>query len=73
MLVADFFRDMWRSHRHRRAEEMRRRIKRTIFLEDAKEFFAGRKNGEQSIAWRLELYQRVDEMSDDEVLEWKWW
>ncbi len=67
--IIGFFREAWRSYRHREAERVRWMIRREILIKDADDFFAGKKTAEESLAYRDKMYRRLDIMSDDEVLE----
>lgn len=54
--------------RHKQAEKRRRYFKVQIMMEDAREFFAGKKTREESLTYRLICYDKIDAMSDDEIL-----
>jgi len=66
-----WFRDLHKRMRHNRAEDIRRRVKVQVLLNDAKLFFAGLKTTEESLAYRDFCYRRLDAMTDDEILEVK--
>jgi hypothetical protein len=68
-MISDYIRDVYRAHRRVKAERLRRMTKRQFLIEDANDFFAGKKTAEESRAYRDKTYRLIDEMSDDEILK----
>lgn len=60
--------ELRRKRRHKKAEEIRRMCRIKILMEDADAFFAGYKTQAESLAYRNRMYRRLEQMSDDEIL-----
>lgn len=61
-------RKLWREHRARKAAEVRRKVKLMFFWEDFSSFRAGKITADESLYRRLDFYEKVDAMSDEEIL-----
>lgn len=66
--MKNLLRELWRDYRARKAADMRRRVKLAFFWEDVALWKAGKVTSEQSLQRRLEFYDKVDTMSDEEIL-----
>jgi hypothetical protein len=61
-------RDLWRAWQHKRAQKIRRELKRAALLEDAYKFYDGEKTAAESRQFREALAAKIDSMSDEEIL-----
>jgi len=63
-------RDVWNSYRDYRASQMRHRVKLAIFWEEIGKVRRGEAQSLPNALYRQELYDRVDAMSTDEMLDY---
>jgi hypothetical protein len=61
-------RDLWRAWHHKRAQKIRLELKRAALLHDARKFYNGERTAEESRQFRDALWEKVDGMSDEEIL-----